>query len=54
MVAILPDPEIAVYVERCAYGVAADWDGDMWAIERCGKPAVDDEDEPRCAEHLDQ
>lgn len=44
--------DVIALVEPCEFIIEGDWDADHWHPVRCGKPAVDDEDEARCAEHL--
>ena len=44
--------EATAFVEPCTYPVEGEWDEGAFTVTRCNKPAVDDEDEPRCAEHL--
>lgn len=45
--------EAVAFVEPCTYPLEAEWDEGRFWINRCGRPSVDDDDEPRCAEHLD-
>ena len=46
--------DVIALVEPCTYPVDFDHDEDgYYPSDYCGKPAVDDEDEPRCAEHLE-
>lgn len=45
--------DVIALVEPCEFIVEGDLsDNGAWIPVRCGKPAVDDEDEARCAEHL--
>jgi hypothetical protein len=44
--------EFAPWVEPCRFITEAEVDESGFHPVRCGKPAVDDEDEPLCAEHL--
>ena len=44
--------EALAFVEPCNFPIEAEWDEGCLSLTRCGEPAVDDEDEPRCAEHL--
>lgn len=54
---MIPDAEIAPFVESCTAVIGGGWEGDFetggYEVDRCGAPAVDDSDEPRCERHLD-
>lgn len=44
--------EVLDLVEPCTFALGAEYDAGRTIIERCGQPSVEDEDEPRCEEHL--
>lgn len=45
--------EVLAYVEPCTYVTDGEWNPDSgWSLTYCLRPSVDDEEEPRCAEHL--
>ena len=53
MTAIDLPEDIAPWVAPCEYRVDGEQIEGHWFYDLCGKPSVDDDGTPLCAEHLD-